>query len=242
MTGWADGPLLAYDSESTGKEPFEARIVTAAAVFIGPASAGPRTVESKSWLINPGVEIPAEATAIHGITNEQAALGEQPGPALVEIAAALEKAWHDGMPVIGFNLSYDLTLLDCELARHNHPPLGVGHCIDPLVIDRAVDKYRKGKRTLDVTCTHYRVSLDGAHEAGADAIAAARLAWRLAAVFPALVGELSLAELHEHQVEWQQSWATHFQEYQRTRGGVPDAVIDGSWPLRAADRAERAVA
>lgn len=242
MTGWADGPLLAFDTESDGPEPTEARIVTAAAVYIGAAGAGKRTVQKRDWLINPGRPISPEATAIHGVTDEMAAKGEDPHTAVHDIAAALETAWHEGVPVVAFNASFDLTLVDCELARQGYPPLGVGHCIDPLVIDRAVDKYRKGKRTLDVTCTHYRVSLDGAHEAGADAIAAARLAWRLAAVFPALVGELSLAELHEKQVRWAEEWHGHFEDYLRTKGGQPDAVIERGWPLRAADRAERAVA
>lgn len=118
------------------------------------------------------------------------------------------------------------------LARHGMPALHVGHVVDPLVIDRAVDKYRKGSRKLGPTCEHYRVALDGAHEAGADAIAAARLAWRLAQRFPALVGELSLAELHEAQIGWAKEWSSHFQEYLRTKGGQPDAVIDPSWPLR----------
>lgn len=234
---WADGPLLAFDCESTGPEPTEARIVTAAAVYIGPAGAGRRQVQSKTWLLNPGIPIPAEATAIHRVTDEMAAEGDDPRRTLPEIAAPLESAWHNGIPVVAFNASYDLTLLDHELARYGLPLLGVGNVIDPLVIDRAVDKYRKGSRKLDATCAHYRCALDGAHAADADAIAAGRLAWRLAAAFPALVGELSLADLHAQQVAWQAEWAAHFQDYRRTRCDDPDAVIDPSWPLRMAPAA-----
>lgn len=234
---WSDGPLLAFDTESTGTDPLSARIVTAAAVLIGPADAGPRSIDAREWLVNPAIPIPAQATEIHGITDEIAATGRPTPDALVEVAGILEGAWTRGLPVIAYNACYDLTLVATELARNDMPPLTVGHVIDPLVIDRAVDKYRKGKRTLDVTCQHYRVALDGAHEAGADAIAAARLAWRLAQTYPALVGELSLAELHEAQVGWQQSWADHYAEYLRTKGGKPDAVIDGSWPVRMANAA-----
>lgn len=240
MTGWADGPLLAFDTESTGPEPMTARIVTAATVLIGPADAGPRNIDARDWLVSPGVPIPAEATAIHGITDEMATAGRPTAEALVEIAGILEGAWSRGLPVIGFNISYDLTLIAAELARNDMPALNVGHVIDPLVIDRAVDKYRKGKRTLGAACEFYRVNLDGAHEAGADAVAAARLAWRLAQTFPALVGELSLAELHAQQVIWSREWSSHYQEYLRTKGGQPDAVIDGSWPVRTATREEAA--
>lgn len=239
---WADGPLLAVDCESTGTDPLSARIVTAATVLIGPADAGPRNIDAREWLVCPGVPIPAEATAIHGITDDVAATGRPTPEALVEIAGILEGAWQRGLPVIGYNIAYDLTLIAAELARHGMPALNVGHVVDPLVIDRAVDKYRKGSRKLGACCEHYRVGLDNAHQAGADAIAAARLAWRLAQTFPALVGELSLAELHEAQVGWQADWAAHFQDYLRTKGGQPDAVIDPSWPLRLPDEEGRAVA
>lgn len=240
--GWVDGPLLAFDTESTGTDPLQARIVTAATVLVGEANAGPRAIDARDWLVNPGVPIPAAASEIHGVTDDIAATGRPTAEALVEIAGILEGAWSRGLPVIAYNATYDLTLVASELARNDMPPLHVGHVIDPLVIDRAVDKYRKGKRTLEVTCQHYRVVLDEAHQAGSDATAAARLAWRLAQTYPALVGELSLAELHEAQVLWQQQWADHYQEYLRTKGGKPDAVIDGSWPVRQPNESERAVA
>ena len=52
--------------------------------------------------------------------------------------------------------------------------------IDPLVIDKAVDRYRKGKRTLEAAAAFYGVPLDDAHDAGADAIAAGRVAQAIA--------------------------------------------------------------
>ena len=50
-----------------------------------------------------------------------------------------------------------------------------GPVFDPYVIDRVRDPYRRGKRNLGALCKHYGVRLDNAHEATADATAAASL-------------------------------------------------------------------
>lgn len=225
--------MLGFDTESTGTDPATARIVTAAALYIGPGP-GRRETQPRDWLISPGVPIPAAASAVHGITDEIAAGGMEPGMALVEIAGVIEEAAQRGIPVVAFNACYDLTLLDSELARHGLDPLGFRHVIDPLVIDRALDKYRKGSRKLDAVCRHYQIDPGDSHQASADCHAAARLAWKLAARYPAEVGDIPLADLHGKQQEWQAEWAAHYQEYLRTWGGKPDAQIDGTWPIRSA--------
>ncbi len=105
-----------------------------------------------------------------------------------------------------------------------------GPIIDPLVIDKAVDKYRKGKRTLEVTALFYGVDLTDAHEAGADAIAAGRVAQAFArAHAEALTFEA--AELHRMQVQWSLEQAADFQEYMR-REHNPLFTTSGAWPVR----------
>jgi DNA polymerase III subunit epsilon len=147
------------------------------------------------------------------------------------VASRLANAWRNG-PVIGFNVVYDMTVLDRELRRHLGSALTVsGPVIDPHVIDRALDR-RKGKRTLEETCRYYCVRHDGAHDATEDALAAARLAWRLARRYPAEIGALPLPELHERQVSWAQQWADRLNAYWRSEG--QDKSIDGSWPLQPA--------
>lgn len=243
MTRWADGPLLGFDVETTGTDVTTARIVTASVLIVRPAEAldERRQVKTFGWLINPGVNIPPEATAIHGITDMQAQKGEAPISALAAIAGMLHGAKQSGAPVIVYNASFDLTLLGYELARYDLPPLDIGHVVDPFVIDRRVDKYRKGSRKLVDVAKHYGVELgDDAHGAEADARATVRLAWKLAARFPALVGEVSLAELHETQIEWQADWAAGFEAY-LAKQGKPEH-IDGAWPLRTTAHTERAVA
>src|SRR5699024_6812351 len=51
-----------------------------------------------------------------------------------------------------------------------------GPVFGPYLIDRGEARYRKGKRTLGDLCREYKVTLDNAHEATADALAAARIA------------------------------------------------------------------
>lgn len=54
---WHDSVMIAFDVETTGTDPETARIVSACAVQIAPPD--PPT-NPPQWLINPGVEIPAE--------------------------------------------------------------------------------------------------------------------------------------------------------------------------------------
>ncbi|MFI0976669.1 3'-5' exonuclease [Streptomyces sp. NPDC021093] len=237
--GWHGESLIGFDLETTGTEPLESRIVTAAVVEVrGGAVAGQRL-----WLADPGIRIPEQASAIHGITNERAAAEGRPVSEVAdEVAQVLVEHWARGVPVVAYNAAFDLTLLSAELARHGLPALGdrlaeltgepgIGPVVDPLTIDRAVDRYRRGKRTLEAVCVEYGVVLDGAHEASADALAAVRVAIAIAERHPT-IASLGLPELHQEQVRWYADWAGGFQEFLRKKG-TPDAVIDPAWPLRA---------
>lgn len=70
----------------------------------------------------------------------------------------------------------------------------------------------------------------GAHEAAADAIAAARVAWRIAQRYPALAS-MPLEELHELQVKAKAEQAASLEDFFRTQGR--HEVVDGSWPIKA---------
>ena len=102
--------------------------------------------------------------------------------------------------------------------------------IDPLVIDKAVDRFRKGKRTLEFAADHYGVSLPDAHNAGADAVAAGRVAQAMAARYPAELA-VEASEIHAKQITWSAEQAASFQEYMR-RERNPNFVADGNWPQR----------
>ncbi|MFI6685484.1 3'-5' exonuclease [Streptomyces sp. NPDC050485] len=231
---WHLEPLVGFDLETTGTEPLEARIVSAAIVTVR----GADVVGRRDWLADPGIRIPAQASAVHGISTERAAAEGRPAPAVAdEIADCLTGHWRRGVPVVAYNAAFDLTLLAAELQRYELPSLSdrldgaaPGPVIDPYTIDRSVDRYRSGKRTLEAVCAEYGVVLEAAHDAGADALAAARVAVAIAERHPR-VARLGPAELHDRQIQWYAEWAADFQQFLRKKG-TADAVIDGSWPLR----------
>lgn len=229
-TNWHNGRMAAFDIESTGVDPQNDRIVTATVNVVG----GGLPADSTSWIADPGVEIPAGAANVHGITTEMArAQGRPAAEVVAEIVDKLAEATAQGAPVVAFNARYDLTMLDREARRHGIVPLTErGHdvfVVDPLIIDKQLDRYRKGKRTLTATCAHYNVVLseEDAHDAGADAIAAARVAWRLGEKFEEL--QLSLSDLHDAQVGWAAEQAESFQAWLASQG--KDETIEREWPI-----------
>lgn len=232
--GWVHETLVGFDLETTGTEPAQARIVTAALVE---AKAG-EVLSRRRWLADPGVPIPAEAAAIHGISTEQAAAGGRPAAEVAdEVAAALVEHWRQGVPVVVFNAPFDLTLLDAELARHALPSLAdrlgrpPGPVIDPLTCDRTLDKYRRGQRTLRAACTVYGVTLESAHEAGSDAEAAVGVARALGLRYGEGAGDLDPVELHTRQIAWHAAWAADLQQWLR-KAKDPTAEVDPSWPAK----------
>ncbi len=230
--GWHRGRLAAFDMETTGVHPESDRIVTAAVSVVGADVEG----EHHAWLLDPGVPIPAEASAVHGITTEMArAEGAPPQEAVEEIVDLLSRCLLDGAPIVAYNARFDLTILDREARRHGIEPLldRVGGpdgllVIDPLVLDKHVDRFRKGKRTLQQVCLHYRIGHEDAHSANADALAAARLAYRLASRNPEL-READLPELHACQVEWAAQQAASLQEHFAGLGRAES--VEGAWPI-----------
>ena len=223
---WHHGPFLAFDTETTGVDVETTRIVTATAAFIDHDEVNVRT-----WLINPGVEIPQVASDVHGITTDHARqYGRPPADCLPEIGVLLDTTWQGGIPVLAFNAPFDLTLLDRELNRHRMGPLRPGIVLDPFVIDKHVDRYRKGKRTLTAVCEHYGVVHGGAHDATADALAAARVMWAIGQRYPHIAA-MPLDELHAFQIAWAAEQAASFRQY-LTRQGITDDLPDGAWPLR----------
>jgi DNA polymerase III subunit epsilon len=220
--------LGVFDLETTGIDVETARIVTA---HVGLIDMTGTSIVEGVWLADPGIEIPAGASAVHGITTERARTEGRPaGEVVAEIVAAIEAVFARGIPLVIYNAPYDLTVLDREARRHGIVSPVIGNVVDPLVIDKAVDTYRKGKRTLEVCAELYGVTLSDAHDAGADAIAAGRVAQAIAAKFP---DELAVTaeELHRKQVAWCAEQASSFQDYMRTKRD-PAYVADGRWPHR----------
>lgn len=218
-----------FDLETTGVNVTHDRIVTA---HVGVLDRHGTPIAARDWLADPGIPIPDGAAAVHGVTTEHARAHGRPAREVVaEVTEALAMLFAQGMPIVAYNASYDFSLLAHEARRHGLPELTTPQpVIDPLVIDKAHDRYRRGKRTLSVVAEHYAVPLDDAHEAAADAVAAGRVALALASEF-ALPG--TAAELHAQQIGWARDQAASLTEYFIKVGRLdPSEELDGSWPLR----------
>ena len=229
---WRDRPLMGLDTETTGVDPETATIVTACVGLTG----GANRWTARNWLLRQSEEIPAEATAVHGITTEQANRdGQDATEALQEIADDLYRGWSMGMPLVIYNSPYDLTVLDRNLRRHGLEPLTIcGPVIDPLVIDKAIDRYRKGSRKLVAVAAHYGITLDAAdaHGAEADALTACRIAWKLAPLMPAPPGNRDALDwLHDWQQVQYADQRASFAAY-RVRQGKPLEGGNSVWPMK----------
>lgn len=229
-----DDPFLVFDLESTGVDTETARIVTSCVALVPKSvDGGPRTPKVFERLVNPGIEIPAEASAIHGITTEYARQhGVEPAVALQEAAGLLRLAVERGIPIVVMNGRYDFTLLDRECQRHGVRPVAdspeqLRPVIDVFVVDKAADPFRKGRRRLENLCEHWGVVIEGAHNSTVDALATGRVAFKMArGPIPRAPSErpyrepqvdlttMKLGDLHGAQVGWAaaqaKSLASHF--------------------------------
>lgn len=159
-----DRPLIFFDLETTGIDPATDRIVEICALRVD--SDGSR--ESRTRRINPERPIPAGATAIHGIRDEDV----QDEPTFRQIARGLLEFLGDA-DMAGFNvLRFDLPLLDREF-RDCGLDLGLA---GRRVVDAMTIFHRMERRDLSAAVSFYLGrSHEGAHAAEADVTATAEV-------------------------------------------------------------------
>ena len=147
---------------------------------------------------------------------------------IAETVSGIRRGWAEGRTLVVFNACYDLTIL-----RRWDPSFDIlGPVVDPYVVDRAVDPYRKGKRTLEALCGLHGVRLDNAHDASADALAAARLAGKM------LGGHRDLStsdwrEVNAQQARWHETRQRDFAAYLE-RCGKDASDVNTVWPMALA--------
>ena len=153
-------PICFFDLETTGINIAVDRIVEIAILKVYPNG----NKESKSWLVNPGVPIPEEASAIHGITDEMVS-GE---PTFKELSREIFQIIR-GCDLAGFNSNrFDIPLLAEELLR-----AGVDFDMkNAVAVDVQTIFHKMEKRTLEAAYKFYcDKDLTDAHSAVADTLA-----------------------------------------------------------------------
>jgi DNA polymerase III subunit epsilon len=234
VKAWATGEVLGLDFETTGVDRFNDVPVSYALVSVVEGV----VVRSWSGLIDPGCEIPADATAVHGISTERARGAGMPLEQAVGLVAdAVVAAGRRGVPLVGMRLDYDLTILDGIAARMLGTGLvergWCGPVLDVGVIDRHVDPERQGRRTLTDLCGHYGVELGHPHDAASDTIASIEVLFALALRHRTL-WEGDLAQLHADQIVWHREWTESYDGWRVGQGMSPVDPRDQLWPLAPA--------
>lgn len=154
-------PLVSFDLETTGLDLALDRIVEIAMVRVEPDGTRDEWVQR----VNPGMSIPAEATAVHGITDADV----RDMPPFSQVAPRVRQTI-EGADLVGYNSNrFDVPMLAEELLRAGYPfDLEDHHCVDAMVIFM-----KHEERTLGAAMRFYcDKELSNAHCALDDARAA----------------------------------------------------------------------
>lgn len=153
-------PLVFFDLETTGINITKDRIVEISLLKVHPNG----KEEIKSRLINPEMPIPAQSTAIHGITDDDV----KDSPTFKQVAKSLADML-EGCDLAGFNSSrFDVPMLSEEFLR-----AGVDFDMSKRkFVDVQIIFHKKEQRTLEAAYKFYcDKELQNAHSAEADTIA-----------------------------------------------------------------------
>ncbi|MBQ1201571.1 MAG: ribonuclease H-like domain-containing protein, partial [Alistipes sp.] len=180
-------PIIFFDLETTGTDTSNDRIVEISMVKVAPD--GEKTIKTRR--INPEMPIPAEATAVHHITDEDV----KDCPTFKQIAKSL-KAFMEGCDFGGFNSNrFDLPVLVEEFLR-------AGVDVDfrkRRYIDVQNIFHKKEERTLIAAYRFYcNKDLEAAHSAEADTLA----------TYEVLLGQLERYEDLQNDVDFLSEYST----------------------------------
>ena len=140
---------IVLDTETTGMDPFKGdRIVEIGAVeLVGHLPTG-RTLQ---FYINPEREVPPEATAVHGITNEFL----KGKPIFSQVYTEfLDFIGHDAV-LVAHNAEFDMKFINWELKQVGHDPISSARVIDTLPMARK--KYPGSPASLDALCRRFSI-------------------------------------------------------------------------------------
>lgn len=159
-------PATVLDCETTGLDPARDRVVSLAALRFEGAAHAPHI--SLDLLVDPGVPIPARATAIHGITDAMVA----GAPGFRAVARRLAPLLR-GAVLVGHAIDFDRTVLARESRRaalpwREPPALCTRELAAALLPAHA-------ELELDALARRFDIHIAGRHTALGDALATRRL-------------------------------------------------------------------
>jgi DNA polymerase-3 subunit epsilon len=189
-SSWEDIPIVVVDFETTGRDPQSDRVIEIGLVTF----TNGKVTHRESLLVNPGIPVPEESRAVHGITDEEL----EGAPDFPTIMPRVLDLLSGKLPV-AYNADFDRGFLLAELTRAapqgmtpaDLPPAARDDVawVDPLVWAREILKELKSRRLGDVA-KHLGIPLEQAHRAAGDAEATGRVLLALAPQMPRVYGEL----------------------------------------------------
>ncbi|WP_425237896.1 exonuclease domain-containing protein [Ulvibacterium sp.] len=181
-------PICFFDLETTGTNVAKDRIVEISILKVYPNG----NKESKTWLVNPETEIPAEVIAVHGISNEKVANE----PTFKELSKEIYSMIKDS-DLGGFNSNrFDIPLLAEEMLRAE-----IDFDMKNMVsVDVQTIFHKMEKRTLAAAYKFYcDKELTDAHSAEADTQATYEVLLSQLERYPELENDVKkLAEFSTH--------------------------------------------
>lgn len=140
---------IVLDTETTGMNPETGdKIVEIGAVELDGHMPTGRTLQ---FYINPERDVPAEATAVHGITNE-----------FLKNKPVFSQIYTDFLDFIGkdsilviHNAEFDMKFINWELKQVGHPAIGWNRVIDTLAMARK--KFPGSPASLDALCRRFSI-------------------------------------------------------------------------------------
>lgn len=211
-------PSTWLDVETTGRNPRTDRVVQIGIVRF---ERGAETIGFGSY-VNPGRPIPAEATAIHGITDEMV----RTAPTLDAVLAVpvVQQLLANAQPG-AYHGSFDRAFVPELFGDADWPHL------DALSLIRVVDRFvsGKGRHQLGASCQRHGIEIGTAHSALDDARAAGKLFYTLAAgaiADASVKGKLPKAPTLGEYLKWQQ-WCDLFEwfRFNEWRSKAPPGAV-----------------
>lgn len=196
---WSELPFLAVDTETTGLNAGQHRVIEIAWVLFERR----QEVSSDARLCSIEEPLPAEITRITGIDSKM--LEGQPTfeNHIPDFLAACSKASF----LVAYNANFDKAFIESEFGRASQTLPNLPW-VDPCIYIREIDRYKKGKK-LSEAATRWGIQLNSAHRALDDAKATGHLLMKL-------LPHLKVASLHELlllEKSWRESQDKQYQAY-----------------------------
>ncbi len=121
-----DRRVIVFDVETTGTDKRRDQVIELCVQFGLEGGSSPNQM---IWRIKPSVPISPGAQAVHGISMEDLEVC----PPFAQVAGAIREVFDRAEVLVGYNLAFDIEMLQAELARIGQPPLDLNgkQLIDP---------------------------------------------------------------------------------------------------------------